>query len=122
MIPYQPGLDIYFVMGMPATVENNEGLHTAFVRFEDDPPQQWGLRESTDKASLFVAPVYSIRMVMGEQWLRKSHRLLVQFTPFNSSPVTVTFDTRGFETYAKTVLGACPSVDQSRWQFPPLPN
>jgi hypothetical protein len=41
-IPAQPGLEMYLVIGMPAHVENGEGLHTLRVRFDDQPAESLG--------------------------------------------------------------------------------
>src|SRR5438874_834288 len=110
-MPFQPGLEVYIVTGMPANVENGEGLHQIFVRFDDEKAQQWGSRESTDEKALFIAPAYATRIVVSHHTLADSKRMLVQFTPFNASQVLITFDTRGFDRYVDQVLDACPPVD-----------
>jgi hypothetical protein len=118
-VPIQPGLEVYIVTEMPATVENSEGIHNVRVRFDDHPATVWGTSESTDKKALFIAPIYATRMIVTEQMLANSRRMLVEFTPFNASPVVATFDVRGFSVHAKEVLSACPESDRTAWRYPP---
>jgi hypothetical protein len=119
IIPVQPGLEVYVVTGMPATVENAEGLHQVGLRYDDAAAYQSGMSESTDHQSLFFSAIESTRAAVTYRTLVKSKRLLVQFTPFQSSPVIITFDTRGFEKHVDQVLTACPRADRSKWSFPP---
>jgi len=119
IMPVQPGLEMYVVTGMPATVENAEGKHMVRVRFDDQPAQQIGTSESTDHNALFFAPFFTTKFIVTHGTLSSSKQLLVQFTPFNASPVIIKFDTRGFAVHEHTVLSACPQVDQSKWRFPP---
>jgi hypothetical protein len=105
--------------GNTGAVENAEGKHNITVRFDDQPAENWGTSESTDKKSLFIAPIYATRIAVVDERLKKSQQMLVRFTPFNASPVTFKFDIRGFASHADRVLGACPEVDRSKWLFPP---
>lgn len=114
-LPFQPGLDVYIATGMPASVENGEGIHTIHVRFDDDKSRGWGTHESNDKKALFIAPAFATQMILTDELLLKSKRMLVQFTPFNATPVIIQFDTEGFEKHASSVLAACPPVDRSKW-------
>jgi len=117
--PLIPGLEVYVVTGMPATVENSEGLHQTVLRYDDEPPHQSGMRESTDKQSLFFSPNEATRAIYTYRTLVMSKRLLMQFTPFESSPAIITFDTRGLDKHIDQVLAACPKPDESKWRFPP---
>ena len=113
----QPGLDVYIVTGMPASVDHSsEGAHTISVRFDADPAEHWGTVESTDAEALFIAPLYAAQMV-GK--LAHSRRLLVEFTPLNAPPAIIAFDARGFKTHAARVLAACPRVDRTKGRYPP---
>jgi hypothetical protein len=115
----QPGLEVYVVTGMAATVENAEGKHTINVRFDSAPVQSWGTSESTDKKALFIAPIYATRIILTHHTFTESQRMLVEFTPFNASPVIIRFDVRGFEKHAAKILSACPVVDRSKWRYAP---
>jgi hypothetical protein len=115
-LPVQSGLEVYVVMGMPATVENAEGKHSLQVRFDDQPARTWGTSESTDKKALFVAPIYATEMLVTKRTLATSKQMLVGFTPFNASPVLITFDVRGFRTNLNRILAACPVMDKSQWK------
>lgn len=117
-LPVQPGLELYIVTDMAASVENTQGVHTIQVRFDERPADRWVTLESTDKTALFVAPIYATRLVVTDKLLLNSHRMFVRFTPFNAPPATITFDLRGFGFHAHELLSACPSVDQSHWRLP----
>jgi len=114
-LPVQPGLDVYFDTGIAASVDHKAGAHLISVRFDADPVEQWGTVESTDAEALFVAPFYA-RQMIGK--LTHSRRLVVEFTPLNAPPATVSFDTRGFKVHAARVLAACPAVDRTKRRFP----
>ncbi len=100
---------------MPASVDHRAGTHLISVRFDADPVEHWGTVESTDAEALFVAPFYA-RQMIGK--LTHSRRLVVEFTPLNAPPATVSFDTRGFKIHAARVLAACPAVDRTKGRFP----
>lgn len=117
-LPVQTGLEVYVVTGMAAAVENSEGKHMIRVRLDDASAEQWGTGESTDKEALFIAPIYATRIVLIDRRLRGANQMLIQFTPFNASPVIIKFDTRGFAKHADRVMAACPKVDQSKWMLP----
>ena len=114
-LPVQPGLDVYFDTGMPVSGDQRAGTHLISVRFDADPVEHWGTVESTDAEALFVAPFYA-RQMIGK--LTHSRRLVVEFTPLNAPPATVSFDTRGFKMHAARVLAACPAVDRMKGRFP----
>jgi hypothetical protein len=114
----QPGLDVYVLTRMPPTVGNPERQHSIRVQFDDKPHMIWASGEATTDDSLFIAPVWATKMILTDRLLAQSRRMLLEFAPFNSSPVIITFDVRGFEQHEKQVLAACPSLDQTQWSFP----
>jgi hypothetical protein len=118
-LPVQPGLDVYVVTGTAASVENAEGKHTIRVRFDGQLARQWNASESTNDTSLFLAPALTVQMVVTDQWLVTSKRMLFEFTPFKASPVIITFAVTGFDTHVDQVLAGCPVVDKTQWRFPP---
>jgi hypothetical protein len=114
-LPVLAGLDVYIDTGMPASADQRAGTHMISVRFDAGPVEHWGTIESTDTEALFVAPFYA-RQMIGK--LTHSRRLLVEFTPLNAPPATISFDTNGFKTHAAQVLAACPTVDRTRGRYP----
>ncbi len=120
ILPIIEGLDVFIATGVAASVENAEGLHTTHVRFDSDPSQQWNARESTSDKALLFAPIYASQTVAVDHLLATSRRMLVQFTPFRSDPVTLTFNIAGFENHEAEVLAACPPFDESKWRVPPF--
>lgn len=115
----QPGLDVYVVTGMAASVENAQSIHTVTLRFDSAPAEDWDATESTNDKALFLSSAYAAQVMYGEPKLASTSQLLVRFTPFNSNPVLIKFDTRGFDKHAAEVLAACPAVDRSHWVWPP---
>jgi hypothetical protein len=114
----QPGLDVYVLTRMPPAVGNRESQFSIRVRFDDKPDMIWTSGETTTDDSLFIAPVWATKMILTDRLLAQSRQMLLEFAPFNSSPVIITFDVRGFEQHEKQVLAACPPVDQTQWSFP----
>lgn len=84
--------EVYIETGMSAAVVyGNTDKARVRVRFDQSAPtsELWG--ESTDNEAIFApSPIQFVRMV------HKSNRLLVEFTPFNASPVFISFDLTGF--------------------------
>jgi hypothetical protein len=95
--------EMYVAVGMPATVELGEfQRHTVRIRYDDEAPISLITNESTDNKSLFFPDAMtSIRRM----WT--SHILLVGFTPFNASPVTVRFDVSGLPFAIQPLRDAC---------------
>jgi hypothetical protein len=115
-IPYQPGLDVYLAMGMPAIVENAEKIHAFDTRFDELEADVWRTGESPDGKAFFLSPVQSAQLLFVNKRLAESRRFIVRFTPFNSTPVVVTFDTRGFASHVDRIVAACPAVDRTTWK------
>lgn len=115
-VPLQPGLDLYIVTGVPAEVENAEGLHSTWVRFDDRPATRQNARQSTDNQALMFSASFATDVVVFRKSLSESQKMLVQFTPFNSNPVVLQFNVSGFGKHLPKILAACPAVDQSKWK------
>jgi hypothetical protein len=95
--------DLYIVNGTAATPEL--GLFdraTVRLRIDDGKPysERWG--ESTDDEALFAPRPISLA-----RRLAHAERLTYQFTPFNSSPVTVIFTVKGLDEPLRKVASVC---------------
>jgi hypothetical protein len=109
MIRCQEGkTESYVVTGMAANIEGSSdgGLseyHTVKVRFDDAPPQQFGLwSESTDHQALFIGNGQALA-----KELSKANAFTFQFTPFDGSPQVAQFDVRGLDPHLHKVAEAC---------------
>jgi type VI secretion system protein VasI len=80
--------EVYIATGMPASVEYGEiRRHTVRLRYDDGVAKSMLMTQSTDNQALFFPnPVSNIRRMLSSQ------TLVVGFTPFNGSPVTIRFD------------------------------
>ncbi len=94
---------VYIVTGMAASVESGDLQgHTVRVRFDDASAQRQRWTESTDNEALFAPdPIPMARNIA------KAKALRLEFTPFNASPVIVTFDVSGFDERVGKVAAAC---------------
>lgn len=101
-------LDTYMVTNTAAAVEYG-GSHTVRLRFDSATPvsENWG--EATDHAALFAPEPENFL-----DRLRTTDRLVLEFTPFNASPVILTFDTRGLQHHVNRLLDACPEATRTR--------
>jgi len=96
------GTDLYVVNGTAANPEL--GLFdraTVRLRIDDGKPYSERWSESTDDEALFAPPISLARR------LAHAERLTYQFTPFNSSPVTVAFTVKGLDQVLQKVADAC---------------
>jgi len=93
--------EVFIATGMPASVEFGE-YHTVRLRYDTEAPTSTVMNQSTDNKSLFfVDPMPSILRM----W--KAQTLVVGFTPFNASPVTVRFELSGLSTAIQPLRKAC---------------
>jgi Type VI secretion system VasI, EvfG, VC_A0118 len=94
---------VYMVTGMAASVESGDlDGHTVRVRFDDAAAQRQRWGESTDNEALFAPG--------GVQFTRsiaKARTLRLEFTPFNASPVIVTFNVSGFDQHIGRLARTC---------------
>ena len=109
MIRCQEGkTESYVVTGMAANIEvSSDGgpseYHSVRVRFDDAPPQQFGLwSESTDHKALFIGNGQALA-----KELSKASSFTFQFTPFDGSPQVAQFDVRGLDPHLHKVAEAC---------------
>ena len=109
MIRCQEGkTESYVFIGMAASIEGSSDggpseYHTVRVRFDDSPPQQFGLwSESTDHKSLFIGN----GMALAKE-LSKANAFTFQFTPFEGSPQVAQFDVRGLDPHLHKLAEAC---------------
>lgn len=77
---------------MPATVESAFGGHTVRIRIDEQKAVSEKWSDSTDNKGLFAPRPMEILKKMA-----KAKTMLFEFTPFNASPVTVTFDVHGLD-------------------------
>lgn len=95
-------LDTYVATDTAAAVEYG-GSHAVRLRFDADAPKAEDWPESSDHAALFAPEP--------EQFLnrlRSTSRLVMEFTPFNAPPATVSFDTRGLQHFVNRLIETCP--------------
>jgi hypothetical protein len=109
MIRCQEGkTESYVVTGMAANIEESSDggpseYHTVRVRFDDAPPQQFGLwSEATDHQALFIGNGQALA-----KELSKANAFTFQFTPFDGSPQMARFDVRGLDPHLHKVAEAC---------------
>lgn len=95
--------EMFVVTGMAATVELGEfQRHTVRVRYDDDAATSVVTNQSTDNKSLFFPDAVSTAVRM---W--NAQVLLIGFTPFNASPVTMRFDVSGLPFAIQSLREAC---------------
>ena len=93
-------LDAYIVTGMPPNVESGDRV-TVTLRFDKLPAETAKMSKSTDGEALFIRrPKEFIERLL------LAKRLIVRFTPFNSSPAITTFDLTGLNESIKPLLKA----------------
>jgi hypothetical protein len=95
--------EVYVVTGMAANPELGAYQQaTVRTRLDADPPQTetWG--EATSNDALFAQDGVLFAMA-----LARSRTFRFEFTPFNASPVIVTFDVLGLERQLPAVARAC---------------
>jgi hypothetical protein len=95
-------LNTWFVTGASFNVEGNH-LNHATIRFGFDNgvafSQVW--RQSTDKQAAGTPSIDFVKKIAAAK------RLVVQWTPFNSSVQTVEFDLSGFDAVKAPLEGTC---------------
>ena len=82
-------VDVYVVTGLASDPEGELYTATVRVRLDRNKPQTFSAGTSTSNDSLFLRD----RDFLDR--LRSAETMLFEFTPFNSSPVMVTFDLAG---------------------------
>lgn len=93
----------YFVVGTASAVESDPYYVTIKVRMDQQEAQEIRATESTDKEALFLIEP---KRFFSE--LKDKSKLLLGFTPFNSSPVLASFDIRGVEPVVEEIKKECP--------------
>lgn len=94
--------EVFVVMDSAASFESLADRHTVQIAFDNETAaaQQW--LDSASHTELFAPDgVAMARQIAGAQ------RLRFRFTPFNSSPVLVEFDVRGFSDPLRSVAKTC---------------
>jgi hypothetical protein len=95
---------VYLVTQTAASVERGADLdeHTVRVRLDEEAAVAQTWSASTDSKALFATqPIQLVRRIA------KARTLRIGFTPFNASPVIVTFDVHGFEQRLPSIAKAC---------------
>jgi type VI secretion system protein VasI len=93
-------LESYFSLGvMPHTESGESRSYT--LRFDSSPAKDYEGSLSTDGKGLFIEET---RFLLRE--IASADKLTLRFTPFNSSPVTTTFNLKGFTNASKELLSA----------------
>ena len=93
-------LESYFSLGVTPNTERGDS-RTLTLRFDSDPAKDVKGSISTDKKAVFLE---NSRQLIRE--LSSSKKLTLRFTPFNSNPVTTTFDLDGFAQASNELLAA----------------
>lgn len=93
-------LDSYFSLGVTPNVESGDN-RTITLRFDSAPAKKYEGSISTDNKAVFLR---NTRALLRE--ISSSDKLTLRFTPFNSNPVTTTFNLTGFDEAARELLAA----------------
>lgn len=93
-------LDSYFSLGVTPNVESGD-TRTLTLRFDSSPAKNYEGSISTNNKALFLRDT---RVLLRE--ISSADKLTLRFTPFNSSPVTTTFNLKGFDGAASELLAA----------------
>jgi type VI secretion system protein VasI len=95
--------DLFVVNGTAANPELGHFQEaTVRLRIDNAKPYSELWSESTDNEALFAPRPISLARRLGQ-----AERLTYQFTPFNSSPVTVTFTVRGLDQHLPKLASGC---------------
>lgn len=101
ILRYKEGsLESYFSLGVTPDTEYGDN-RTLTLRFDSEPAIDFKGSISTNNKAVFLK---NTRELIRE--LSSSRKLTLRFTPFNSNPVTTTFDLSGFGNGAKELLSA----------------
>lgn len=99
-------LDVYLVSGMASHVENARGSHSVRYRIDTTAAvTESGWIESTDNEALFAPSPLGIA-----ERLMSANTILMEWTPFNASPVQARFRVAGLETHRARLVAACPET------------
>lgn len=95
-------LELFVVAGASASVESSNDTASMRLRLDDGEPQPLPAAKGTSDGIFFLpfGPYYL------QTWAA-FHRLRIEFTPYNSSPVVMDFEITGFEEPYKAVIEAC---------------
>lgn len=101
ILRYKEGsLESYFSLGVTPNTERGDS-RSLTLRFDSKPAKDFKGSISTNNKSVFLE---NTRQLIRE--LSTSRQLTLRFTPFNSNPVTTTFDLNGFDKASKELLAA----------------
>lgn len=101
----QNSAEMYVVTGLPPHVEDAEDRYAATVRFGTEKPIVVDdMSVSTDGEALVFSPGRTPAYI---KLMQRSDKMLFQFTPFNSSPVTAEFDIRGLTAQLQQYRRLC---------------
>ena len=93
-------LESYFSLGVTPDTESGD-TRSLTLRFDSSPAQVYKGSISSDNKAVFLK---NSRELIRE--ISASKQLTLRFTPFNSNPVTTTFNLRGFDNSANELLAA----------------
>lgn len=93
-------LEAYLDLGVSPAIESGD-LRTVTLRFDSNEAFDVRGSESTDGNAIFLPNTRSIIRRVSE-----SRTMVLRFTPFNSNPVTTTFDLSGFNTSSQELLAS----------------
>lgn len=100
---YENQTRIIFIAGTNFTpVFGEYGMAEVRVRIDEQPPMKQLWSETTDQEALIASNSISLIKKM-----KDAKVLRVEFTPFNASPVTATFDLAGLEQHIQEVAQTC---------------
>jgi type VI secretion system protein VasI len=94
--------EAYIVIGMSPQVESGTDGATVILRFDKEKATEYQTSKSTNGEALFFGQ--SIGLI---KKMLQHTTMLLQFVPFNSSPVMTTFDLRGLAEAVKPLKETC---------------
>lgn len=97
--------EMYVVTGLRPHVANGKGLYTASVRFGTEEPLVIDdMITSVDGKALVFSPAGTPTYI---NLMQHTDKMLFQFTPVNSTPVTAEFDVRGLTAQLQEYRRLC---------------
>lgn len=117
---FQEGqFDAIIRTGLRAAVEGTRDISTFTVRVDDQRAFEIALNQATNGKAFFVPECELFRFA---QQVKNAERLIVRFTPHNSSPQTATFTLRGIRPALREIeelagLALDSKRDNVRWRI-----
>lgn len=99
---YAGTTEVFVLTHSAAAMDGNDGTHAVRLAFDAgaDEPGRWVASEEYD-ALFSPNPAATARRIAA------AHRMRFAYTPYNASPVVITFDVRGFDQRIETLARTC---------------